>query len=59
MKLVIIPPYRGVNYTPQEGHFLLQELKSNMEEKGVLDGVEIDIDDTLSEFEKRLQSLDS
>ena len=45
MKLIVIPPYRGVNYTPTEGQFMVRQLVANMEKKGQLEGVEIDIDD--------------
>jgi allantoin racemase len=47
MKLIIIPPYRrvGVNYSPTEGHFLVNKLVDNMRKKGQLQGVEIDIDE--------------
>ena len=46
MKLVVIPPFKGkgVNYTPIKGHFMVRELIANMEKKGQLEGVEIDID---------------
>jgi Asp/Glu/hydantoin racemase len=40
-----IPPYRSVNYTPTEGHFLVREIADNMRKKGQLEGVEFDIDD--------------
>lgn len=47
MKLINIPPYKrvGVNYIPKEGHFMVRELIANMEKKGQLEGVEIDIDE--------------
>jgi len=45
MRLIIVPPYRGVNYTLTEGHFDKRELIAKMEKKGQLEGVEIDIDD--------------
>ncbi|MFC1958599.1 aspartate/glutamate racemase family protein [Chloroflexota bacterium] len=45
MKLIDIPPYRGVNYTPTEGHFLVREILDDMRKRGQLEGVEIDIDD--------------
>jgi allantoin racemase len=45
MKLIDIPPYRGVNYTPSEGHYLVKEIVDNMRKKGQMEGVEIDIDD--------------
>jgi len=45
MKLIDIPPYRGVNYTPEEGHYLVREIVDNMRKRGQLEGVEIDIDD--------------
>lgn len=45
MKLIDIPPYRSVNYTPERGHYLVAEIIENMRKKGQLEGVEIDIDD--------------
>ncbi|MCC7483548.1 MAG: hypothetical protein IT529_01040 [Burkholderiales bacterium] len=47
MKIVDIPPYRraGVNYSPTEGHFMMQELIADLRAKGQLEGVEIDIDE--------------
>jgi Asp/Glu/hydantoin racemase len=45
MKLINIPPYRSVNYTPERGHYLVTEIVENMRKKGQLEGVEIDIDD--------------
>jgi len=47
MKIIIIPPYRrlGVNYDPKQGHFLVRQLIANMEKKGQLQGVEVDIDE--------------
>jgi hypothetical protein len=47
MKLVIIPPYKrvGVNYSPTEGHFLVNELVNDMRKNGQLEGVEVDIDE--------------
>jgi len=47
MKLIDIPPYKreGINYTPTEGHYFVRELIANMEKKGQLEGVEIDIDE--------------
>jgi len=45
MKLVIIPAYQGAGYAPAEGHYVLNELLADMEKRGQLDGVEIDIDE--------------
>jgi Asp/Glu/hydantoin racemase len=44
MKLIVIPPYRAQNYTPEKGHFMVQEVIDEMREEGRLEGVEIDID---------------
>jgi len=45
MKLVIVPAYWGAGYTPEKGHIVARELLADMEAKGQLEGVEIDIDD--------------
>ena len=45
MKLITIPPYKGLNYTPEKGRFIELELLENMRKKGQLDGVEMDMDD--------------
>ncbi len=47
MRLIDIPPYRrpGLNFLPEEGHFVVREIVENMRRKGQLDGVEMDIDD--------------
>ena len=46
MKLIVIPPYKNVkNYSPERGQFLAHELLANMEKKGQLEGVEVDVDD--------------
>ncbi len=45
MRLVIIPPYRGMNWTPTEGQYMLTELVANMQREGQLEGVEITIDE--------------
>lgn len=45
MKLVLIPPYKGMNYDPEKGQYMLYELVANMERKGQLIGTEIYIDD--------------
>ncbi len=45
MKIIDIPPYRSVNYTPTKGHYLVVEIIENMRRRGQLEGVEIDIDD--------------
>lgn len=44
MKLIVIPPYRAQNYTPEKGHFMVREVIEEMREEGQLEGVEIDID---------------
>ena len=48
MKLILVPPYKGMNWTPTQGQYMLRELVANMEKKGQLEGVEIDIDDGYS-----------
>jgi allantoin racemase len=45
MRLIVVPPYRAQNYTPTEGHYMVNELIAEMKEKGQLEGVEIDVDD--------------
>lgn len=45
MKIINIPPYKGLNYTPEKGRFIELELIDNMREKGQLEGVEMDLDD--------------
>jgi allantoin racemase len=45
MKLVVIPPYKGMNWTPTEGQYMLRELVDNMQKKGQLQGVELTIDE--------------
>jgi len=45
MRLIIIPPYRGMNWTPEEGQYMLTELVANMQREGQLEGVEITIDE--------------
>jgi Asp/Glu/hydantoin racemase len=45
MKIIVIPPYRGMNWTPTEGQYMLRELVDNMKRKGQLAGVEITIDE--------------
>lgn len=45
MKLVILPAYRGEGYTETHKHWRLRELLADMEKKGQLEGVEIDIDE--------------
>lgn len=45
MKLILIPPYKGINYDPDKGQFLIRELVADMERRGQLAGVEIDIDE--------------
>jgi hypothetical protein len=44
MKLIIIPPYRAQNYTPERGHFMVREIVEDMKQKGQLEGVEVDLD---------------
>jgi Asp/Glu/hydantoin racemase len=45
VKIIDIPPYRSVNYTPERGHFLLNEIMENMRRRGQLEGIELDIDE--------------
>lgn len=45
MKLIIVPPYKALNYTPEKGRFITVELLDNMRRRGQLEGVEIDVDD--------------
>lgn len=45
MKLVVIPPYRGMNWTPAVGHFMLRELIDRMQQRGQLKDVKITIDE--------------
>ena len=45
MKLITIPPYKGFNYTPEEGRFVELELLENMRKRGQLEGIEMDVDD--------------
>ena len=45
MKLITIPPYKALNYTPEKGRFVELELLENMRRKGQLEGVEMDVDD--------------
>ncbi len=45
MRIMDIPPYRSVNYTPEKGHYLVVEIIENIRRRGQLEGVEIDIDD--------------
>jgi len=33
MKLIDIPPYRSVNYTPERGHYLVVEIIENMRKR--------------------------
>lgn len=44
MKLLTIPPYKGFNYTPEEGRFIEQAILNNMRRKGQLEGVQVDLD---------------
>ena len=45
MRIVIVPPYKGSNWAPEKGQYMIRELVDNMRERGQLEGVEIDIDD--------------
>jgi len=45
MKLITIPPYKGFNYSPEEGRFVELELLEAMRKRGQLEGVEMDVDD--------------
>ncbi len=45
MKIVIIPPYRGMNWSPTEGQYMLRELVANMKKRGQLEGAEVTIDE--------------
>ena len=45
MKIVIVPPYKGSNWIPEKGQYMVRELIDNMRERGQLEGVEVDIDD--------------
>jgi Asp/Glu/hydantoin racemase len=45
MKLVIIPPYRGLNYKPAEGHYMLNPLVDKMKQRGQLEGIDISVDE--------------
>jgi allantoin racemase len=44
MKIIVIPPYRAQNYTPEKGHYMVREIIEDMKEKGQLEGVEVDLD---------------
>ena len=45
MKLITIPPYKGFNYTPEDGRFIELRILENLRRKGQLDGVVVDLDD--------------
>jgi allantoin racemase len=45
MRLITIPPYKALNYSPEKGRFIELELLDNMRKRGQLEGVEIDVDD--------------
>ena len=45
MKLILVPPYKGMNWIPEKGQYMLVELVDNMRKAGQLEGIEIDIDD--------------
>jgi Asp/Glu/hydantoin racemase len=44
LKLLTIPPYKGFNYTPEEGRFIEKAILENMRRKGQLEGVQVDLD---------------
>ena len=56
MKLILIPPYKGMNWTPEKGQFMVRELVDNMKKQGQLEGVDVDIDDGYP-FPEELDSL--
>ena len=47
MKIINMTPYQatGVNYDAQQGHYLVRGIIENMQRRGQLEGVEIDIDE--------------
>ena len=45
MKIIVIPPYKAFNYTPEKGRFIELELIANMRKRGQLDGVEVEVDE--------------
>jgi len=45
MRIVLIPPYKGMQYIPGVGQYMLHELVDGLRLKGQLKGVEVDIDD--------------
>ena len=45
MKLIVIPPSKGMNWTPEKGQYMVYELVENMRKAGQLKGVDIDIDE--------------
>jgi allantoin racemase len=45
MRIINIPPYKGPNYTPEAGHYLVREVLAMMAKKGQLQGIEVDIDE--------------
>lgn len=45
MRFISIPPYKGMQYTPTEGHFMVNELIAKMRQRGQLDGIDIDVDE--------------
>jgi len=59
MKLVVIPPYRGMNWTPVGGHFMLREIVERMQQSGQLKDVEITIDDGQPVAENTTDSRDA
>ncbi len=59
MRLVVIPPYRGMNWTPVGGHFMLREIVERMQQSGQLKDVEITIDDGQPVAENTTESRDA
>ncbi|MGZ8212733.1 MAG: aspartate/glutamate racemase family protein [Burkholderiales bacterium] len=47
IRIIDIPPYQraGVNYDPAEGHFMMKALISDLRANGLLEGVEITVDE--------------
>lgn len=45
MKIIVIPPYKAFNYTPEKGRFIELELLDNMRQRGQLDGVQVNVDE--------------
>ena len=57
MKLIVIPPYKGMLYTETQGQYTAREVFDDMKEKGQLEGVEVDIDDGYP-FPKEIDAVD-